>query len=90
VVNDSSETTSTSLVAVVASDTKVKISAIVLHTSEEYMFCGKVDKKIALCGLKTGAQMRTLYSCRLLVRLLFWWPQSDLIISVGMSNGVFT
>jgi hypothetical protein len=90
VASDSSESTSTSLVEVVASDTKVKISAMVLHPSGEYVFCGKDDGSIALYGLKTGAQIRTLYSHKSLVCLLTWWPQSDLITSVDVSNRIFT
>lgn len=54
------------------------------------MFCGKDDGSVTLYILKTGTQVRTLYSHKSLVRLLTWWPQTDLITSVDASNGVFT
>lgn len=87
--DDSSEGTSTSFVDVVASDTKSKISAMVLHPKGEIVFCGKDDGSISLYELKTGAEVRTLYNHKALVRILTWWPQSDTIMSVDVSNGIF-
>ena len=68
--DDSSEGTSTSFVEVVASDTKLKISAMVLHPQGEDVFCGKDDGSVSVYDLKTGTQMRTLYSHKSLVRIL--------------------
>jgi WD40 repeat protein len=87
--DDSSEGTSTSFVEAVASDTKVKISAMVLHPKGEVVFCGKDDGLVSLYDLKTGAQLRTLYRHKSLVRILTLWPQSDIIMSVDVSNGIF-
>lgn len=88
-VDDSSEGTLFSAVDVVASDTKLKISAMALHPKGDYVFCGKVDGSICLYDVKAGALVRTLYKHRSLVRLLTCWPQSDLIMSVDASNGIF-
>ncbi len=87
--DDSSEGTSASFVEVVASDTKVKISAMVLHPQGEVVFCGKDDGSVSLYDLKTGAQVRTLYRHKSLVRILTWWPQSNIIMSVDVSNRIF-
>ena len=88
--DDSSEGTSSSFVEGFASDTKVKISVMVLHPKGEVVFCGKEDGSVSLYDLKTGAQVRTLYRHKSLVRILTWWSQSDIIMSVDVSNGIFT
>lgn len=88
--DDISEATSTSLIEVVASDNKVKISAMVLQPHGEFVFCGKDDGSVSLYELKTGAQVRTLYRHKSLVRILTWWPQSDIIMSIDVSNRIFT
>lgn len=86
---DSSESTSTSVVEAVASETKVKITAMVLHPNGENVFCGKDDGSVALYALKTGDKVRTLYRHKSLVSRLTWWPRRDVIISVDVSNKVF-
>lgn len=86
--DDSSEGTSTSFFEVVASDTKANISAMVLHPKGEFVFCGKDDGSVSLYDLKTGAELRTLYRHKSLVRILTWWPQSDIIMSIDASNGI--
>jgi WD40 repeat protein len=86
--DDSGEGTSTSLVEAMVSDTKVKITAMVLHPKGEVVFCGKDDGLVSPYDLKTGAKLRTLYCHKSLVRILTWWPQSDIIMSVDASNGI--
>ena len=86
--DESSDATSTSFVDVVASDTKAKISAMVLHPNGEAVFCGKDNGIISLYDLKTGAEGQTLYRHKSLVRILTWWPQSDIIMSIDISNGI--
>lgn len=88
--DDSSEGTSTSFVDVIASDTKVKISAMILHPKGEVVLCGKDDGSVSQYDLKTGVEIRTLYRHQSMVRILTWWPQSDTITSIDVSNGIFT
>jgi len=87
--DDSSEGTSASLVEAVVSDTKVKISAMVLHPHGEFVVCGKDDGSVCLYDWETGAQGRTLYRRKSLIRILTWWPQSDILMGVDVSNGIF-
>ena len=87
--DDSSEGTSTSFVDVVASDTKNKLSAIAVHPQGEQVICGKDDGSISLYDMRTGTQVRTLYSHKSLVRIITWWCQSEIIMSVDASNGIF-
>ncbi|KAI9778642.1 MAG: hypothetical protein M1816_004005 [Peltula sp. TS41687] len=87
--DDSSEGASTSFVEMVASETKVKISAMDLHPKREVVFCGKDDGSVTLYDLMTGAQVRRLYRHKSLVRILTCWPQGDILMSVDMSNGIF-
>lgn len=86
--DDSSESTPT-FVEGVATDTKVKISAMVLHPNGEVVFCGKDDGSVSLYDWKTGSQVQTLYRHKSRVRTLTVRPQSDVIISVDVSNGIF-
>ena len=86
--DESSDGTSSSFVDVVAPDTRAKISAIVLHPNGEVIVCGKDNGIISLYDLKTGAEGQTLYRHKSLVRILTWWPQSDTIMSIDISNGI--
>lgn len=86
---DSSEGTTTTVVEAVALDSQVKISVMILHPKGEDVFCGKDDGSVSLYVLKTGNQVRTFYSHRSLVSRLVWWPQSDIIMSVDVSNRIF-
>jgi WD40 repeat protein len=87
--DDSSEGTLTPFIEAVTSETKVKISAMVLHSKGEVVFCGKEDGSVSLYDLKTGAQVRTLYHHKSLVRILTYWSRSDIIMSIDVSNGIF-
>jgi hypothetical protein len=86
--DDSSEVASTSVVEAVAQDTKVKISAVILHPTEEVAFCGKKDGSVSVYDLKIGSQLQTLYHHKSLVHILTWWPNSDLLMSIDLSNGI--
>ena len=86
--DENSEGTSTSFVDVVASDTKAKISAIVLHPKGEVLVCGKDNGMVSAYDLKTGAEGQTLYRHKSLVRILTLWPQSDTIMSIDISNAI--
>jgi WD40 repeat protein len=86
--DDSSDVTSTSVVEAVAHETKVKISVMILHPTEEVAFCGKEDGSVSVYDLKTGAQLQTLYRHKSLVRIVTWWSKSDLIMSIDASNGI--
>jgi WD40 repeat protein len=88
-IDDSSEGTSTSVIEGVAQETKIKISAMILHPNGEVVFCGKEDGSVSAYDVETAAQLRTLYLHKSLVRILVWWPQADVIMSVDASNGIF-
>ncbi|KAL9046305.1 MAG: hypothetical protein Q9214_000827 [Letrouitia sp. 1 TL-2023] len=87
--DDSSESTLVSSVGIVATETRVKVSAIILHPDGEAAFCDKNDGAVSIYDLKTGVEVRTLYRHKSLVRILTWWPQSEAILSVDASNGIF-
>ena len=86
--DSSSAGTSTSVVDVVSSDTKARISAMALNFKRDAVFCGKDDGTVSLYDLKTGTEIRVLYRHKTLVRILTWWPQGDIIMSVDASNGL--
>ena len=88
VSHDSSESTSTSVVEILTPETKIRICAMQLHPKAEMIFCGKVDGSVALYDFKTGAEMRTLYCHKCLVRAITWWNKSDTIMTVDASNGI--
>lgn len=88
--DSSSEGTSTSVVDVVSSDTKARISAIALHPEGVAVFCGKDDRTVSLYDLKTGIEIRELYRHNFLIRILTLWPQGDIIMRVDRSDGLLT
>ncbi|MCJ1385501.1 hypothetical protein MMC17_008624 [Xylographa soralifera] len=86
--DDSSESTSSSITEAVSSDTKIKVSAMILHPKGEVVFCGKDDGSVSLYSLKTGSQLSALYRHKSLVRILTTWSQGDVIMSVDVSNAI--
>ncbi|RJE21000.1 WD40 [Aspergillus sclerotialis] len=89
-VSDScSESTPTgSLTEAISTDTKVKITAMAVHHGGEVVFCGKNDGSVSLYDLKTTTQVRTLYRHRSSVRILSLFRQSEIIMSIDVSNAV--
>ena len=86
----SSEDTSVTLVDVVASDSIIKISAMILHPKREVLFCGKDDGSVSVYDMKDGAELKMLYRHKSLVRTLTWWGEADALMSIDASNRIFT
>ncbi|CZT03944.1 related to NACHT and WD domain protein [Rhynchosporium graminicola] len=87
--DDSSEDSSTSVVEAISSDSKIRISAMILHQNSEVAFCGKEDGSISVYSVRTGVQIGTLYCHKSLVRILAWWPLTSVVMSVDTSNTIF-
>ncbi|TVY91981.1 Vegetative incompatibility protein HET-E-1 [Lachnellula willkommii] len=87
--DDSSEDSSTSVVEAISSDSKVRISAMVLHQNLEVAFCGKEDGSVSVYSVRSGFQMGILYRHKSLVRILTWWPSTGVVMSVDTSNTIF-
>ncbi|KAG8532551.1 uncharacterized protein KY384_002428 [Bacidia gigantensis] len=87
--DDSSEDTSNSVTDVVATDTGIRVSVMVLAHEADCILCGKDDGSVSLYDLKTGKQKRVLYSHKTQLRLLAWWPERRAVCSVDASNSIF-
>jgi len=77
-----------SVIEAVSEEAKVKIRAMILHPKEEVVFCGKEDGSISVYELKTGFPLRTLYKHKSAVRIVTWLPQTAIIMSIDVSNGI--
>ncbi|TVY40204.1 Vegetative incompatibility protein [Lachnellula occidentalis] len=86
--DDSSEDSSMSVVEAVSTESKVKISAMILHQNLEVAFCGKEDGSVSVYNMRSGVQMGTLYRHKSLVRILTWWTSTGVIMSVDTSNTI--
>lgn len=86
--DESSVGTSASIVDAVSSDSRVKITAMILPLTGGVAFVGKDDGSIGLYDLKTGIQRQTLYRQKSAIRLLAWSSTHSLLVSVDMSNAV--
>ncbi|KAI9682126.1 MAG: hypothetical protein M1817_000180 [Caeruleum heppii] len=78
----------TSIVDGVASDTEIKISAMVLHQEGGVVFCGKDDGSVAVYEIRSGIQVQTLYRHKVLVRIITCWHRNWIIMSVDISNNI--
>lgn len=87
--DDSSEDSSTSVVEAISSDSKVRISAMIVHQDLEVAFCGKEDGSVSVYNVRSGVQMGTLYHHKSLVRIVTWWPLTGVVMSVDTSNTIF-
>ncbi|KAL2065695.1 hypothetical protein VTL71DRAFT_3365 [Oculimacula yallundae] len=87
--DDSSENSATSVVEVISSDSKIRISAMILHQNSGVAFCGKEDGSVSVYSVRSGDQIDTLYRHKVLVRILAWWPSTSVLMSVDTSNTIF-
>ncbi|RYP42779.1 hypothetical protein DL768_010231 [Monosporascus sp. mg162] len=87
--DDSTETSSTSIVETVSLDAKAKITAMVVHPTAEVIICGKDDGTVVLYNRKTAVRLRTLCSHKSPVRLLAWCKRINALLSVDVSNRIF-
>lgn len=87
--DDTSGTSSTSIVDAVSLDMKAKITVSLVHPSGEAIFCGKEDGTVLLYYRKTAASVRILYRHKSSVRLLAWLGEKTAILSVDASNRMF-
>lgn len=87
--DDSSEDSSTSVVEAISSDSKVRISAMILHQNLEVAFCGKEDGSVSMYSVRSGVEMDTLYHHKSLVRMLTWWSSTSVVMSADISNTIF-
>ena len=86
--DESSKATSKTVIEVVTSETKVKISSVELQPKLDIIFRDNSERSISLYNLKTGAQIRQLYRHTSLVHILAWWSQRDIVITADVSNRI--
>lgn len=84
----SSQATMSSVIDVADPGPKAKISAILLHPTGDFAFCGKDTGLVTLYHLATGVEMRQLYSHKSAVHILTWWPERSSLMSVDASNKI--
>ncbi|KAF4175888.1 hypothetical protein CNMCM8694_002812 [Aspergillus lentulus] len=86
--HDTSENSSQSFIEAKATDSKVKISAIAVHYDRDVVLCGRDDGSVSLYDAKTGSRKLEICRHNSSVRILEWWTQHDLAISVDVSNKI--
>ncbi|PKX91768.1 NACHT and WD domain protein [Aspergillus novofumigatus IBT 16806] len=88
VSDDTSENSSQSFLEAIATDTKVKISAIAVSCERDVVLCGRDDGSVSLYDARTGSRKLEICRHNSSVRILEWWTQYDLAISVDISNKI--
>ncbi|GIJ87379.1 hypothetical protein Asppvi_006285 [Aspergillus pseudoviridinutans] len=86
--DDTSESSSQSFVEAIATDRKVRISAIAVHYDSDVVLCGRDDGSVSLYDARTGSRKLGICRHNSSVRILKWWTQHDLAISVDVSNKI--
>ncbi|KAH1485989.1 hypothetical protein KXX06_004406, partial [Aspergillus fumigatus] len=86
--DDTSENSSQSFVEAIATDTNVKISAIAVSGERDAVLCGRDDGSDSLYDARTGSWKLEICRHNSSVRILEWWTQHDLAISVDISNKI--
>ncbi|KAH1636019.1 hypothetical protein KXW31_002675 [Aspergillus fumigatus] len=86
--DDTSENSSQSFVEAIATDTNVKISAIAVSCERDAVLCGRDDGSVSLYDARTGSWKLEICRHNSSVRILEWWTQHDLAISVDISNKI--
>ncbi|KAH3561212.1 hypothetical protein KXW20_002609 [Aspergillus fumigatus] len=86
--DDTSENSSQSFIGAEATNTKVNISAIAVDYHRDVVLCGRDDGSVSLYDAKTGSRKLEICRHNSPVRILEWWTQRDLAISVDVSNKI--
>ncbi|KAH2641681.1 hypothetical protein KXW54_003142 [Aspergillus fumigatus] len=86
--DDTSENSSQSFIGAEATNTKVNISAIAVDYHRDVVLCGRGDGSVSLYDAKTGSRKLEICRHNSPVRILEWWTQRDLAISVDVSNKI--
>ncbi|PYH64510.1 NACHT and WD domain protein [Aspergillus vadensis CBS 113365] len=84
----SSQVTSDTLVETVATETRVKITALTVDVQEDAVFCSKSDGSVCLYNMRSGNEIRTLYRHKISVHALGWLPKAKLLLSIDVSNRI--
>jgi WD40 repeat protein/pimeloyl-ACP methyl ester carboxylesterase len=88
--DDSSEDSSRSVVSVVVSNARAKVTAISVLPACSVAFVGKSDGSVSLYDLKTGSSVRELHKHKSPVRILEWSVNGSILASVDISNSIIT
>ncbi|KAF7156482.1 hypothetical protein CNMCM5623_010152 [Aspergillus felis] len=86
--DDTSENSSQSFVEAISTDTKVQISAIAVNSDRDVVLCGRDDGSVSLYDARTGSRKLEICRHNSSVRILEWWTQHDLAISIDVSNKI--
>ncbi|KAI0536122.1 NACHT and WD domain protein [Xylaria digitata] len=81
--DDSSDGTTNSIVETTTTGSRVKITTIALHTTEDVVFCGKDDGSVVLFNLKTASLIREICKHKSPVKFLIWWQKQQSIMSIA-------
>ncbi|OIW34505.1 hypothetical protein CONLIGDRAFT_7590 [Coniochaeta ligniaria NRRL 30616] len=87
--DDSSGTTSASIINTVTLESKAKITVLAVHHTAEVIFSGRDNGAVLLYCRKTAACLRTLYTHKSSIRLLVWCQDREALLSVDGSNRIF-
>ncbi|MBE3042520.1 hypothetical protein IMZ48_08065, partial [Candidatus Bathyarchaeota archaeon] len=87
--DDSTGSSSASVINTVSLEPKAKITAIMVHHTPDVIFAGRDDGAVLLYCRKTATCLRTLYSHKSPIRLLVWCQRKEALLSVDGSNRIF-
>ncbi|PWY73489.1 NACHT and WD domain protein, partial [Aspergillus eucalypticola CBS 122712] len=86
--NDSSQATSNTVFEIVATETRVKLTALTVDVQEDAVFCSKSDGSVCLYCIRSSNELRTLYRHKISVHVLSWLPKAKLLLSIDVSNRI--
>ncbi|OJI84561.1 hypothetical protein ASPTUDRAFT_670003 [Aspergillus tubingensis CBS 134.48] len=86
--DDSSQATSNTVFETVATETRVKITALTVDVQEDAVFCSKSDGSVCLYNIRSGNEIRTLYRHKISLHALSWLPKAKLLLSIDVSNRI--
>ncbi|GAQ45541.1 hypothetical protein AtubIFM55763_007906 [Aspergillus tubingensis] len=85
---DSSQATSNTVFETVATEARVKITALIVDVQEDAVFCSKSDGSVCLYNIRSGNEISTLYCHKISVHALSWLPKAKLLLSIDVSNRI--
>ncbi|GLB07084.1 hypothetical protein AtubIFM57258_002406 [Aspergillus tubingensis] len=86
--DDSSQATSNTVFETVATETRVKITALIVDVQKDAVFCSKSDGSVCLYNIRSGNEIRTLYRHKISVHALSWLPKAKFLLSIDVSNRI--
>jgi hypothetical protein len=86
--DDSSGTTSSSMIETISLDAKTKVNCIIPHPTSDEIFCGMDNGSVILHSRKTAMPVKTIFEHTSSIRFIAYCEMSGALLSIDVANRI--